>query len=137
MYKYFFIIFVCTVLCACNEKEKSNISSVRKPSEMSVLMNKMYTENETIKKKILNGEDLSSFPKEYLKIHTATLTDPSDRTSQFNGFSELYLGNLRKVFHTRKDSVAYQFNQTVNSCIACHQSTCPGPIPKIKKLLIP
>lgn len=143
MKRLFAILILLTLMLGCkSEKEdkktekKSDTSMIRKPSEMASLMNKMYEENEKVKKKILKGEDLLDFPEEYLKIHTATLTDPSDRTPEFRAFSELYLNNLKVVFKTSKDSLKYRFNETVNSCIACHQTTCLGPIPRIKKLLI-
>ena len=107
-----------------------------KQSEMSALMLEMYEANKKLKAQIINGEELSDFPQEFLKIHTANLTEPSDRTPEFNAYSDIYLSNLRFVYETDKDSLSYQFNQTINSCIACHQSSCPGPIPRIKKLLI-
>lgn len=109
---------------------------VYQPSEMAALMNRMYEENAKIKQQILNGETPENFPEEYLKIHTATLTDPSDRTSQFRQYSDLYLNNLRDIFETPKDSLKLEFNEVINSCIACHQTTCIGPIPRIRKLLI-
>lgn len=131
-----FMLVAVLLSCKSETEKKSEKPMVRKPSEMASLMNKMYEENEKVKKKIIKGEELSDFPEEYLKIHTAALTDPSDRTPEFRTFSELYLNNLRDVFETRKDSLKHEFNETVNSCIACHQVTCIGPIPRIKKLLI-
>jgi len=139
MKKSLTILMLIVVIIGCkSEKEgkKTEKLNIQKQSEMAFLMNKMYEENEKVKKKILKGADLLDFPEEYLKIHTATLTDPSDRTPEFRAFSELYLSNLRVVFETSKDSLKYKFNETVNSCIACHQTTCVGPIPRIKKLLI-
>ena len=41
-----------------------------------------------------------------------------------------------KVFETSKDSLVSKHNNAINSCIACHETTCVGPIPRIKKLLI-
>lgn len=107
-----------------------------KQSEMSALMLQMFEENAALKQKILNGEDISEFSKDYEKIHTAVLTDPNDRTPQFNAFSDIYLSNQKIIFETDQDSLKDKFNQTVNSCIACHQVSCPGPIPRIKKLYI-
>lgn len=139
MKKLFFVFALMVSLSSCNtdEKEKKTEEvSMRKQSEMAALMNKMYDENEKIKKKILNGEMPQGFPEDYLKIHTATLTDPSDRTPEFKGFSDVYIKNLRDVFETNEESLKEKFNETINSCIACHKTTCIGPIPRIKKLLI-
>jgi len=138
--KRFFLIGVLLVSfssCKVEKKEKNSEDLIiRKQSEMAALMNKMYEENEILKEKVLKGETPINFPEEYLKIHTATLTDPSDRTLEFSQFSNLYINNLKDVFETNKDSLKYKFNQTINSCIACHKTTCLGPIPRIKKLLI-
>ena len=138
--KRFFLIIVLLVSfssCKIEDKEKNSEEIIiRKQSEMAALMNKMYEENEIIKKKVIKGEVPVNFPEEYLKIHTAKLTDPSDRTLEFNQYSDLYINNLKDVFETNKDSLKYEFNETINSCIACHKTTCIGPIPRIKKLLI-
>lgn len=137
MKKLFFIGFLFMSLVACKEEEKKEKTlTTYKQSEMAALMNKMYSENEKVKQQILEGETPENFPEEYLKIHTATLTDPSDRTPAFTQFSDLYLSNLKDVFEADQDSLKKEFNETINSCIACHQTTCIGPIPRIKKLLI-
>lgn len=135
--KKLFIAGVLLVLfSSCKKETVSKEPVVYQPSEMAALMNRMYEENAKIKQQILNGETPENFPEEYLKIHTATLTDPSDRTSQFRQYSDLYLNNLRDIFETPKDSLKLEFNEVINSCIACHQTTCIGPIPRIRKLLI-
>ncbi|TDQ30270.1 acetolactate decarboxylase [Tenacibaculum caenipelagi] len=105
-------------------------------SEMAALMNAMYEGNMTIKNKILEGESIGDFPETYLNIHNAVLTDPADRNASFEAFSKLYIQNMQQVYTGAKDSLKENFNKTINSCIACHQTTCTGPIPRIKKLLI-
>lgn len=103
---------------------------------MSALMLQMYEDNAALKKMIINGEDISEFFQDYQKVHTATLTDPNDRTPQFNAFSHIFLSKQKIVFKTDRDSLKEKFNNTVNSCIDCHRISCPGPIPRIKKLYI-
>ncbi|MFY0630583.1 MAG: hypothetical protein JXR05_09390 [Flavobacteriaceae bacterium] len=139
MKKLFFVFILVVSFSSCNTDEKKKNSetlTMREQSEMSVLMNKMYDENEKVKQQILNGEVPKGFPEDYSRIHTATLTDPSDRTQEFKAFSELYINTLKDVFETNERSLKNKFNATINSCIACHKTTCLGPIPKIKKLLI-
>ncbi len=105
-------------------------------SEMALLMEKMFVENERLKKKIEEGKELGTFNSEYLKIHSAVLTDPNDRNDTFNSFSKALLVNQEAVFTSEGKEVKTQFNKMVQTCIACHQTTCMGPIPRIKKLLI-
>lgn len=140
MRKIIFIIAVISIVSCSSEKKKETViitkGKVVKQSEMAALMLQMYEKNAENKKLILAGKEPKDFPEEFLKIHSATLTDPSDRKPEFKTYSNFYLDNLRKVFETSKDSLKERHNNVVNSCITCHQTTCIGPIPKIKKLLI-
>jgi len=134
------LVFLLLSIFSCKNnasKEVVIIDSKRvNQSEMASLMLKMYDKNLENKQLILDGKDPKAFPKEFLNIHTAKLTDPSDRNLQFNAFSDFYLHSFQKVFETTKDSLVETHNNAVNSCVACHETTCIGPISKIKKLLI-
>ena len=138
--KYVFHIVLLLFFFGCSSKQEKKAtiteSKVYKPSEMAVLMLKMYDANLENKKLILEGKEPTDFSKEFLEIHTATLTDPSDRDIAFKGYSDFYLQKYEQVYKTTKDSLKLKHNNTINSCISCHQTTCIGPIPKIKKLLI-
>ncbi|MCI2228949.1 hypothetical protein MC378_07200 [Polaribacter sp. MSW13] len=132
-----FILLLLFLGCS-SKKEKEVIittNNTYKQSEMAALMLQMYAANLENKKLILEGKTPADFPDEFLNIHTAKLTDASDRNASFNSFSEYYLKTLAQVY-TAKDSLKLKHNNAINSCIACHQTTCLGPIPKIKKLLI-
>lgn len=138
--KYLFQFFLFFIFFGCVSKEEKKTvikeSTVYKPSEMAVLMLKMYDANLENKKLILDGKRPTNFSEEFLNIHTAKLTDPTDRDVAFKGYSDFYLQNYKMVFETDKDSLQLMHNNIINSCIACHKTTCIGPIPKIKKLLI-
>jgi cytochrome c553 len=105
-------------------------------SEMALLMEKMFVENERLKEKIEKGEVLGEFNQEYLNIHSAVLTDPGVRNESFNSFSKALLVNQKAVFTVEGEEVKIQFNRMVQTCVACHETTCMGPIPRIKKLII-
>ncbi len=137
------IIFIGTLLLfiGCNSKKEEKVEitpkgNFYKQSEMAALMLLMYEVNAKNKQFILVGKQPREFPEEFLKIHTAKLTDPTDRTEEFKTFSNFYLDNMKLVFETSQESLISKHNTTINSCVACHQTTCIGPIPKIKKLLI-
>lgn len=107
------------------------------PSEMSILMNRMYEINEKIKKDILEGKPLEDFPLEFLQIHTAELSDFKKRNETFESYSKLFLEKEQNIFKTTTNEEAKErFNQAISLCISCHQTECTGPIPRIKKLLI-
>lgn len=136
-------VFLLVIVVGCVSKNEAKPTIIiekndfYKQSEMAALMLLMYEVNEENKKLILEGKQPKDFPPEFLNIHSAQLTNPSDRTGSFEDFSNLYLVNMRNVFEPSQESLKAKHNTAINSCIACHQTTCIGPIPKIKKLLIP
>ncbi|WP_339659280.1 hypothetical protein [uncultured Polaribacter sp.] len=139
--KHFLQVIVVFLVIGCNQKKELNIviteGTTAKQSEMAALMLQMYQVNLENKGLILEGKTPNDFPKEFLNIHTAQLTDPSVRTPNFEVFSEMYINTFQQEAATDKVLVKEKHNATINSCIACHNTTCIGPIPKIKKLLIP
>lgn len=139
MRKILFVVSLFFVFgCVSKKEEKADAPKYKmyKQSEMAALMLQMYEKSADNKRLVLEGKTPEDFPEEFLKIHTAQLTDPSDRTPNFKTFSDFYLTSFQKVFETSKDSLVASHNNAINSCIACHKTTCVGPIPKIKKLLI-
>ena len=107
------------------------------PSEMSLLMNHMLLVNDSIKKQIIAGEIPNSFPKEFMAIDTAVMTDTKFRTEIFEAYSKVLLDNQKDLFDPNVDvPLVDKYNNTINTCLACHKTECVGPIPKIQKLLI-
>lgn len=106
-------------------------------SELALLMRNLYFEADSIKKLIVNDEGNISdeFIAELERIHTASPTDPEVKTAQFTAFNELMI-NQAKALKETTDNKKELFNQFVNRCIDCHQVVCPGPIKRIKKLVI-
>ena len=139
MKKLLCILLFISILSCVDKKENKVIIQENKAyqqSEMAALMLSMYQVNLENKKLILEGKFPEKYHQEFSKIHTAKLTDSTDRNTAFKGFSDFYLKNYKMLFETPKDSLKFSHNNTINSCIACHKTTCIGPIPKIKKLLI-
>ena len=138
--RFTLVISVLFLLISCKEKEvektNDNQNMIVKQSEMAALMLLMYEKNEENKKLILAGKSPKEFPEEFLKIHTAQLTDSTDRNQNFEAFSKYYIKSIKQVFSSPQDSLIENHNTAINSCIACHETTCVGPIPRIKKLLI-
>jgi hypothetical protein len=133
-------IILLLFIFGCSQKKEEKViitkSKAYKQSEMAAYMLKMYAVSLENKQLILDGKSPRDFPKDFLKIHTARLTDSTDRDASFKVFSDFYLASFQRVFKTSKDSLKIKHNNAVNSCIACHKTTCIGPIPRIKKLLI-
>lgn len=104
-------------------------------SEMSRLMNEIYNENKLLKQRISKGDTLGNFPQYFQKISSASLTRNSDRDEFFGKQAKTFIEAQKLIYE--KPSVAKEnFNNTIATCIQCHQVKCLGPIPKIKKLYI-
>ena len=140
MIKNIAVFITCLLLASCQiDGEKENASEeplMYQPTEMALLMRKMYEVNNVVKKQIINKDSILPFPEEFSNIHTAVLTDPTERNSEFDSLANLYLTYQKDLFNTGSDSTVYYFNKSVNTCITCHETRCVGPLPKIKKLLI-
>jgi cytochrome c553 len=104
-------------------------------SEMALLMEQMYVENQRLKSKIIANDSLGGFPEHFKNIHTSVFTDPSEKDAFFEEQSVLFLEAQEKIYNDPKNAKTH-FNAAVKVCIECHQVKCSGPIPKIKKLLI-
>ena len=106
-------------------------------SELALLMRKMFEEGEDIKKLITNNE--GNITEEYIteleRIHTAIPTDANVKTPEFEAYTKLMINEANLLFSNDSNRVQ-GFNNLVNRCIDCHQSFCPGPIKRIKKLTI-
>lgn len=139
LYLYLSVFFL---LLSCQQsepqKKESAFQDFYEQSEMAVIMDNMYDFLEENRKRVLALEPLEAIPDYFSEIHTAKMTDDFTRDPFFTSFSEVFLINM-EALHTSDDvDKTTLFNNSVNSCIACHTSgaACTGPIPRIKKLLI-
>lgn len=141
------ILFCIAVLLliSCNSKVEEPVVSVVKPADMEVYvpsemanhMNFMYEYNEELKNRILKGDTLGSYPEEFEILYSAKLTDPADRDEFFELFSNHFIETQKNIYDTESEiPLEDRYNSSINLCISCHNTTCIGPIPRIKKLLI-
>jgi len=136
---YSFLILLLFISCEKEmKKTKDNEKLIMyQPSEMTELMRGIYEYNKASKHKIENNQDLFEYPEEFQKISTAKLTDPSERDNEFDSLAVVFLENQKAAYSFKGDLVKYSYNKSINACISCHKTRCTGPLPKIKKLLIP
>lgn len=136
------------VLFGCNEKHnqtetitpkdsvRSSNFQMYEMSEMASLMEQMYAYNTQLKERILIGEPLGEYPQAFDKLHIAVLTDASDRDAFFNDQAFKFI-EAQKAVYNQTENAKENFNKMVNQCLECHAKKCGGPVPRIKKLLIP
>lgn len=143
MKKFIFILIIVAVLFSCeNKKDPINKTSKKEElvmyqaSEMTTLMREMYDFQEGSKQQIEKGELPLDFPEKFKTIHSAQLSDDFEHDESFKGFTNLYYQDIENLYNSNKENLKGNFNKTINTCVACHETTCTGPIPRIKKLLI-
>lgn len=141
MKKLLFLLAILFISCnsSSEKKDKSEMKEelvMYNPSELTLLMEEIYTNNEKVKSQILEGEIPTAFPEKFLKIHSAVMTEQFERDETFNILAENFVKSQQSIYMSTTETVKKNFNTSINLCVACHQNTCTGPIPRIKKLLI-
>jgi hypothetical protein len=142
--------FLASLFFACNSEPKTVTKTVvkkriikqvddapNKDSELALLMRKMYLDADSIKQLIVTetGTVSDDFIKELETVHTAKATDPEVKTAEFDAFNKSLIIQAKAIQENPANQVE-EFNRLVSRCIDCHQSFCPGPIKRIKKLRI-
>lgn len=133
------IIVVILVFISCKKttEDTPKTFELYQYSEMALYMHSIYDMHHEIKESIQTGDQLPALELDLDQLYSAEMSDRFVRNESFKGFSRLYLQQVSFIYDTLSEvSVKERYNNAVHACIACHQTTCLGPIPKIKKLLI-
>lgn len=106
------------------------------PTELASLMLEMYDANEDWKEEILKGNIPKEFPEKYKTIHTAESSNENAGSDYYNAMATSYISSIEGITNATPENVIDKFNAMVNVCVECHIQVCPGPVTKIKKLII-
>ena len=148
MNKYSVIIFIFFVIGISSAFTASGPSGIIIPgqdssdvnpngsSELSLLMRKMYDHALAIRPEAIQKKVQQTFPQEFLSIYTAQPTDSFTKNPSYNPFADGYLYALNNYRSSAPEEVIQNYNNLVMSCVNCHNEHCPGPLGRIKKLLI-
>lgn len=119
----------------CKKPEKRKKFELYEMSEMSLLMEQMYVDNQRLKVRIQKGDTIGKFPNHFLKIHQAAMTDDGENDVFFKKQAANFIRAQERIYKDPKNAQEH-FNNGVDACLNCHQVKCAGPIPRIKKLYI-
>jgi hypothetical protein len=135
-----FPLFCLSVFSNCggNQGENSENRYPADSSELSKLMRGMWNDSDLMKKAILEGKMPDDFREKFVAIHTAAPTDADTKKENYDEMAKSFLASMDRIYAVQgdKEELSRAFNLMVNQCVACHQTHCPGPIVKIKKLSI-
>lgn len=107
------------------------------PSELAQLMRRMYEENLALRDTLLAGKLPATFPENFQRIHSAPSTSGEHKEATFKALAQQYTrhyDSLKAAPNPRAAKAAY--NGMVQTCAACHQNYCRGPLGKIKRMRI-
>lgn len=145
--KYWFLLGWSLLFVACSEAPTEEVEveedsteakkdfEMYELSEMSAIMQHMYQLNEQLKERIESGEELGSFSESFERMLNAKMTNDKPMDDFFKTHAETFLANQRSIYEN-PDQAKELYNEAINSCIACHEVKCTGPITKIEKLYI-
>ena len=131
---FFFLAAVITLSSAFTVQEDNNPNG---SSELSLLMRKMEKQLAEARPAVVNSKYKGTYPKEFDKIYTAKPTDNETKTASYDVFANVYISAVKTFVTAKPANQIESYNNVVNTCLACHSQHCPGPVGRIKKLLIP
>ena len=124
-------------ILSCKKETKNKVPfEMYQTSELAKMMEEMYVFNDTLKQQILSNRVLSEMTFDLEELHTMKMTDRFERDENFNKLAEVYKKYQSQLYNVAQDSLTTVYNNAINTCVVCHQGSCTGPIPRIKKLLI-
>lgn len=132
-----FLLFSCEKKkeqCELPKKEEKKFE-MYEMSEMAMLMEQMYVDNERLRQRIINGDTIGVFPQHFLKIHKAVMTDKQENDDFFKKHANAFIASQTLIYEDTKNAKQH-FNASIKECVKCHEVKCGGPIVRIKKLYI-
>ncbi len=113
---------------------EGNFVDPNQPSELAALMREMFLESEKMKETIKADKIPVDLRIKFATMQNLKPTDPEMITEPFGTMAKEFLKSMDKLYEEKNQ--VQDYNMMVQSCLACHQNQCPGPMVRIKKLLI-
>lgn len=106
-------------------------------SELALLMREMFEEGKAMKQQLKNDE-MPTSNVAFRQITSAHPTNPEEtNTPEFEAFSHSYIQAMEELKNAGTvEEATRSYNLVIAACMGCHQTACPGPLPKIRKLYL-
>lgn len=131
-YFAFLIVFSCSSPTE-NKKERA-VNYPNDDAPLALLMRSMFEDMEDVKIAVEKGDAIKSYVSKHKEILTAKPTNPTVKTVTFEMMGNAYLESLELLENSSKEELISNYKMLVETCLACHQQYCPGPIKRINLL---
>jgi hypothetical protein len=135
--KLVFFLSLLLASFACAKKEEQKIVARQYPNEdapLALLMREMFKDMEEIKDAVEKGEAIKTYLAKHQEILKAKPTNPDVKTATFELMGTAYLESLSLLENSNQEALINNYKMLVETCLACHQQYCPGPIKRIHLL---
>ncbi len=107
-------------------------------SQLTLYMRGMEEHMAEVRKSIVENNIVNpTMESNFSAIYEVEASPHVERDDRFHELGDAFLARYSEMMNNSlSDSNAHYFNATVDACITCHKSYCPGPIVRIKKLLV-
>lgn len=126
MYRPLSILLLTIFLFACSRTEPDMYEA----SPLAATMRQMVEFSKASKLAIKESKTLD-VPQEFLDLTVYKGTKDEHLDPFFQTMAKQYANNLRRM---EGDSFAFYYQQSIKTCITCHQQFCGGPLVIIEKL---
>lgn len=122
---------------ACNSDEyKRKMINPNGDSELAILMRDMFDEGMLVKQSVINGAD-PEMKLPYHHINTATPTEAGKNASiEYQLFAKAYEASVERFKNSSDADRPAAYQNMVDNCMNCHNSICPGPMVRIRKMYL-
>lgn len=128
------LLLLALLLYTCDAKKVDAMANGKTDdSELALLMRSIHEDAKAIRKVIKNKMIEHDPQSDFDFILIATPTKENVQGPEFEAMARYY---LEKNAQLLEEQDQHSYNEMVESCVACHQSFCPGPIKTIQKLYI-
>ena len=99
-------------------------------TELAHIMRSMLISMKEARSALSEGTEPAKLP-DYTKIKCSWPTDSHTRSARFDAMADAL---VEAVALYNKKATPTSYNGVVSTCLACHQTTCPGPMAAIRPL---
>ena len=138
-------LFISSIaLHSCNQKEneaKEEACATTQvnpngESELALMMRDMAKLSEANAIALREGKELAPYKGEFSAMLKAERTMHDIDEDFYQGMAKSYLNNIDKLYAAPASERITLHNNMIESCQACHNQICPGPLKRIDKMLV-